>query len=139
MHRGTSFLFAVTLGLLAGQIEASSSAEAAPAGPGISGAATQTEAAAPSDIRRVQDDGYEDGDGQGYDGRYGRGYDGGYGSGYYGGYGYRRYYTPYRPYPYPNSYPPYRPSCDYWRARCAENWGYGGPDFYGCLRYEGCY
>jgi hypothetical protein len=134
MHRGTSFLFAMTLGLLAGQIEASSSAKAAPAGPAIAGPTTQKDVAAPSDIHRAQDDGY--------DGGYGQGDYGGYGSGYDGGYNYRRYYTPYYrpyPYPYPRYYPPYRPSCDYWRARCAENWGYGGPDFYGCLRYEGCY
>lgn len=30
-------------------------------------------------------------------------------------------------------------SCDYWSDRCAENWGYGNSDYYGCLRYHGCY
>lgn len=29
-------------------------------------------------------------------------------------------------------------SCRYWSRRCAENWGYGNEDYYGCLRYHGC-
>lgn len=29
--------------------------------------------------------------------------------------------------------------CTYWRRRCAANWGYGNSNFYGCLRYYGCY
>ncbi len=28
--------------------------------------------------------------------------------------------------------------CSYWARRCANNWGYGNNDFYGCLRYYGC-
>lgn len=59
---------------------------------------------------------------------------------------YPRYYpyyyrSPYRYYGY-RRYPSYRyspgPSCSYWARRCAENWGYGGPDYRGCLRYQGC-
>ena len=29
-------------------------------------------------------------------------------------------------------------SCGYWSSRCAENWGYGNSNYYGCLRYHGC-
>jgi hypothetical protein len=29
-------------------------------------------------------------------------------------------------------------SCHHWREACAENWGYGNSDFYGCLRFHGC-
>jgi hypothetical protein len=29
--------------------------------------------------------------------------------------------------------------CRRWRHACAENWGYGNNDYYGCLRYHGCY
>jgi hypothetical protein len=29
-------------------------------------------------------------------------------------------------------------SCDYYRQACAENWGYGNNDYYGCLRYHRC-
>jgi hypothetical protein len=29
-------------------------------------------------------------------------------------------------------------SCGYWSNRCAENWGYGNSNYYGCLRYHGC-
>jgi hypothetical protein len=29
-------------------------------------------------------------------------------------------------------------SCARWREACAENWGYGNNDYYGCLRYHGC-
>lgn len=28
--------------------------------------------------------------------------------------------------------------CSRWREACAENWGYGNNDYYGCLRYHGC-
>jgi hypothetical protein len=28
--------------------------------------------------------------------------------------------------------------CSRWREACAENWGYGNSDYYGCLRYHGC-
>ena len=48
-----------------------------------------------------------------------------------------------------NDYPPYyyahpsrprysRGGCGYWSSRCAENWGYGNSNYYGCLRYHGC-
>ena len=29
-------------------------------------------------------------------------------------------------------------SCRDWRHACAENWGRGNEDFYGCLRFHGC-
>lgn len=29
--------------------------------------------------------------------------------------------------------------CDYWSRRCVDNWGYGGANYRGCLRYHGCY
>ncbi len=29
-------------------------------------------------------------------------------------------------------------SCRDWRHACAENWGRGTDDYYGCLRYHGC-
>jgi hypothetical protein len=29
-------------------------------------------------------------------------------------------------------------SCRHWQKACAENWGYGNNDYYGCLRYHGC-
>lgn len=29
--------------------------------------------------------------------------------------------------------------CAVWRDRCAANWGYGNSNFYGCMRYYGCY
>ena len=29
-------------------------------------------------------------------------------------------------------------SCRHWQNACAENWGYGNNDYYGCLRYHGC-
>jgi len=28
--------------------------------------------------------------------------------------------------------------CSHWRSRCANNWGYGNNNYYGCLRYHGC-
>lgn len=33
----------------------------------------------------------------------------------------------------------HRSSCSYWSDRCADNWGYNNSDYYGCLRYHGCY
>jgi len=30
-------------------------------------------------------------------------------------------------------------SCRYWSRRCAHNWGYGGRNYRGCMRYHGCY
>lgn len=29
-------------------------------------------------------------------------------------------------------------SCSYYRDACAQNWGYGNNDYYGCLRYHRC-
>ena len=92
-------------------------------------------------------------------GFYGPGYYG-YGYGYpyhhrryygYGYYGPRSYYGPryyYGPSYYPSRYYGpryYRPhryrrggSCGYWSQRCGGNWGYNNPNYYGCMRYEGC-
>ena len=28
--------------------------------------------------------------------------------------------------------------CEHWHNQCAHNWGYGNPDYYGCMRYHGC-
>jgi hypothetical protein len=28
--------------------------------------------------------------------------------------------------------------CAHWRDRCADNWGYGNSDYYGCLKYHNC-
>lgn len=33
----------------------------------------------------------------------------------------------------------YYGGCRRWKSACAENWGYGNNDYYGCLRYHGCY
>jgi len=33
----------------------------------------------------------------------------------------------------------YHGRCSYWSRRCARNWGYGGSNYRGCLRYHGCY
>jgi len=54
-------------------------------------------------------------------------------------YRYYRRYRHYRPYHYRRRY--YRRrrgSCRYWSRRCARNWGYGGKNYRGCLRYHGC-
>lgn len=40
------------------------------------------------------------------------------------------YYTPRRY---------YGGSCDYWAQMCASNWGYGNRNYYGCMRYHGCW
>jgi len=32
-----------------------------------------------------------------------------------------------------------RGGCGYWSRRCARNWGYGGRNYRGCMRYHGCY
>jgi len=32
----------------------------------------------------------------------------------------------------------YRRGCGYWSRRCAHNWGYGGKNYRGCMRYHGC-
>lgn len=44
-------------------------------------------------------------------------------------YAYPRYYSYRRP---------YYGRCESWRRRCAANWGYRNPDYYGCMRYHGC-
>jgi hypothetical protein len=81
---------------------------------------------------------------------YGKRYYGGrrYGRRYYRGRRYRNgSYWPYAlgglalglygaPYYYDYDYGGGR--CDYWARRCADNWGYGNNDYYGCLRYHGC-
>lgn len=54
-----------------------------------------------------------------------------YGPNYYRPYYYRPYYRSYR-------YPRFGGRCSYWSSRCAENWGYGNNNFYGCLRYHRC-
>lgn len=47
------------------------------------------------------------------------------------------YFGPYYTYP---RYGYYRSSrCSYWRYRCAVNWGSGTANYYGCLRYHGCW
>ena len=65
---------------------------------------------------------------------------------------YRRYprsgiYFYYNPAPrrYYNYYPKPRRSyrrqesyCSYWSRRCAANWGYGGRNYRGCMKYYGC-
>jgi hypothetical protein len=40
--------------------------------------------------------------------------------------------------PYYN-YRPYYGRCVYWHRICVDNWGYQNPDYYGCMRYQGCY
>ena len=61
--------------------------------------------------------------------------------------GYKRRYSrgpsiyfsiPYYAYPRYYSYRPYYGRCEYWRRRCAANWGYRNSDYYGCMRYHGC-
>ena len=47
----------------------------------------------------------------------------------------RYYYNP-RP---RRSYRRQESYCSYWSRRCAANWGYGGPDYRGCMRYYRCY
>jgi hypothetical protein len=53
---------------------------------------------------------------------------------YYGSplYAYAPYYGYY-------SYRPYYGRCEYWNRICADNWGYQNPDYYDCMRYQGCY
>lgn len=29
--------------------------------------------------------------------------------------------------------------CEHWRIQCTRNWGYGNSNYYGCMRYHGCY
>jgi hypothetical protein len=53
-------------------------------------------------------------------------------------YGNRRYYQP-RRYRSNRSYRRRGGRCGYWSQRCINNWGYGGPNYRGCLRYHGCY
>ena len=59
----------------------------------------------------------------------------------------RRYYRYYYA-PRPRYYRRYRPrvrvyrrsggSCGYWHNRCVANWGYGGSNYRGCMRYHRC-
>jgi hypothetical protein len=35
--------------------------------------------------------------------------------------------------------PRYGGRCDYWSNMCARNWGYGNRNYYGCMRYHGCW
>jgi len=46
---------------------------------------------------------------------------------------YHRYYLGHR-YGYGRRYG----RCGYWSRRCAANWGYGGSNYRGCLKYHGC-
>ena len=48
-------------------------------------------------------------------------------------YSYRRYYS--RPYTYRRSY---SSRCSRWSRRCAANWGYGGRNYRGCMKYHRC-
>jgi hypothetical protein len=41
--------------------------------------------------------------------------------------------------PYYYEAPVYGDRCDYWHDRCVANWGYRNSDYYGCMRYYGCY
>jgi hypothetical protein len=41
--------------------------------------------------------------------------------------------------PYYYETPVYGDRCDYWHDRCVANWGYRNSDYYGCMRYYGCY
>ncbi len=140
MLRGITFLSALVTGLLLlGPIQGDSAVSAAPAGPAISSVKTQTDLSARSDVQSV---GYYGGGGyysSGYHGWYGHRHRGHYRYGWPGYFYSRPYYRPYyNPYPRYDGYGGGR-NCGYWRSRCAENWGYGGSDYYGCLRYEGCY
>jgi hypothetical protein len=29
--------------------------------------------------------------------------------------------------------------CEHWHRQCVASWGYGNGDYYGCMRYHGCY
>ena len=49
----------------------------------------------------------------------------------------RRYYNYYYPQPR-RTYRRQDNYCSYWSRRCAANWGYGGPDYRGCMRYYNC-
>ena len=65
----------------------------------------------------------------------------GLGAPFYYGYPYYGYYEPYN-YGYyapRRRYRRYRGgSCSRWHRRCVRNWGYGGADYGGCMRYHGC-
>ncbi len=125
MIRGISFLFAFVTGLLMfGFLAGSSSANAAAAGPSVVTAGVPASKSADAGIIKVR--------------RYGRyRYHHHHGhfffSPFYFGPNYYYYDRPYY-------YPHYRHygRCGYWSHRCAENWGYGNSNFYGCLRYYGC-
>lgn len=35
--------------------------------------------------------------------------------------------------------PGYGGTCSYWHNQCVANWGYANPNYYGCMRYHGCW
>jgi hypothetical protein len=51
---------------------------------------------------------------------------------------YRGYSIPLYAYGAYYSYRSYYGRCEYWHRRCVANWGYRNPDYYGCMRYQGC-
>ena len=55
-------------------------------------------------------------------------------------FGRRYYHDDYYPYRhrYRYRYRRSRGRCARWSRRCANNWGYGNNDYYGCLEYHGC-
>jgi hypothetical protein len=137
MNRGIPFLSALALGvLMLGRFEGRSVANAAAAGQSLAASNIQAGAIARGDIvhpARSRDRGY-----RGYRPRHFHG----------GWYGYRRYHRGPRfrfyfgpSFAYPGYGYGYRRygSCSYWRYRCAQNWGYGNSNYYGCLRYHGCW
>ncbi len=55
------------------------------------------------------------------------------------GYGVYFHYAPrVRPRRYHRTYRSRGNRCGYWSRRCAANWGYGGKNFRGCMRYHRC-
>jgi hypothetical protein len=38
-----------------------------------------------------------------------------------------------------SAYYGYDDSCQYWHDRCVARWGYNNSNYYGCMRYHGCY
>jgi hypothetical protein len=138
MKRRISFLSALALGVLMfGHFEGSSVARAAVTGQLIAGAKAQAGAMARGEIvypvrskRRSYHRGHRP---RRFHGR---------------SYGYPRHHRR------PRSYFYFGPSflwpddgygyssydrCTYWSYRCAQNWGYGNSNYYGCLRYHGCW
>ncbi len=148
-----SFVFAGLLAagsLLVGNNAASATPAASTiAGSGVSGMVR--EASQITRVRRGGRGGYRGG-GRGYRGGW-RGYRGGWGRyrGWYGGGPYFRFGAPYwyggyYPYGYNNFYyrPPVRRAyrgggvCGRAHRACVRNWGFPGPNYRGCMRYERC-